>query len=378
MPRRFALVALNQLDPYFRDGGSRSAVNYMRTIQSQGGEVCVLSFVCQDYKAIQFADVLADPWNLVKSDAKTRVASYQGIEFVQTILPVSVAEQNTRQAIIIQAILKELKQRQVEFVLTLGEGYVPLLAGWLQRLPGAHIFQSPHHVASFIRNPTYQQFLLTRLAIANSEFMKDRIEKELGCRAYTWHPPHDLTPYCPNSARSRTYTIGFSSSQGAVKGDDLFAEIIARLPEYHFVIAGGKFSRRDLVSPNVTYLGHVQKMLDFYRQIDLLIVPSIWEEAFGLVILEAVAHGLPVIANRRGGIPEALGDSGILIDFDPDPTQLGECADRYALEIRRLLSDASLYATYRQKALARARKYEQEKATEASRIFGLFGQTGYN
>ncbi len=43
-------------------------------------------------------------------------------------------------------------------------------------------------------------------------------------------------------------------------------------------------------------------------------MPSLLEEAFGLVVVEGLACGCSVVASNRGGIPEALGGYGILYD----------------------------------------------------------------
>lgn len=373
--KRFALVTLNQVDPFFRDGGSQSALNYLRALEAQGAQVIALSFVCDDYAAIRLDDVHADPGAPTTRTADACTTVLRGIKLVETIVPITQAEQNARQSVILQAMMQRLAQRHIEFVLTLGEGYVPMLAGWLSHLPGAHVFQSPSHIASFQRNTAYLPLLRRRHVIANSHFMRTRVEKELNCTAHTWHPPHDLSPFYAEPDKPRTNTIGFSSSQGAVKGDDLVAEIIKRVPEYRFLIAGGRFTRRDLAAPNATYLGHVTKMPNFYRQIDLLVVPSIWQEAFGLVTLEALASGVPVIANRRGGIPEALGNGGVLIDFDPDTSNRDAVADEYARAIRRLLGDARVYAEYRQAALAHTKQFEREREAQAQQMYRLFSQS---
>ncbi len=44
----------------------------------------------------------------------------------------------------------------------------------------------------------------------------------------------------------------------------------------------------------------------------IMVVPSIWEEPFGVVALEGIAAGCAVVASRGGGLPEAVGDCGIL------------------------------------------------------------------
>ena len=46
----------------------------------------------------------------------------------------------------------------------------------------------------------------------------------------------------------------------------------------------------------------------------IIIIPSIWEEPFGLVAAEAMGNGACIIASKVGGIPEIIKDNGMLID----------------------------------------------------------------
>lgn len=59
---------------------------------------------------------------------------------------------------------------------------------------------------------------------------------------------------------------------------------------------------------NIKYLGKLdtQALYHQYELADVSIVPSIWEEPFGRVVIEANAYGLPVIASDQGGIPEII------------------------------------------------------------------------
>jgi glycosyltransferase involved in cell wall biosynthesis len=76
-------------------------------------------------------------------------------------------------------------------------------------------------------------------------------------------------------------------------------------------------------SPRVSFVGY-QAPEDFYKQIDVAIVPSIWNEPFGMVAVEACAWSRPVIASRMGGLPEIIQDqfNGLLCSPD-DPDSLG-------------------------------------------------------
>lgn len=72
----------------------------------------------------------------------------------------------------------------------------------------------------------------------------------------------------------------------------------------------------------VKFVGYQQDMSDIYQLTDILIVPS-RQEPYGRVVVEALLWGIPVIATREGGIPEAIGDSQAVIWINSrDPEQI--------------------------------------------------------
>ncbi|WP_258100422.1 glycosyltransferase family 4 protein [Marinoscillum pacificum] len=73
------------------------------------------------------------------------------------------------------------------------------------------------------------------------------------------------------------------------------------------------YLKRKYDGENIEYIGHVDKDL-FFKKIDALVVPSIWDEPFGRIILEAYQYNLPVIGSKNGAIPELVKHekSGIL------------------------------------------------------------------
>lgn len=67
---------------------------------------------------------------------------------------------------------------------------------------------------------------------------------------------------------------------------------------------------------NVRFLGFVSPD-EVYREIDLLVVPSLWEEPLGMTVLEAFMHGVPVIVSRRGGLPELVDEGRTGLVYEP-------------------------------------------------------------
>lgn len=95
------------------------------------------------------------------------------------------------------------------------------------------------------------------------------------------------------------------------------------------------------VSDSVRFLGRLSEveLVDLYRAADLCVVPSVTLEGFGLVVLEALACGTPVIATDVGGLPEAL--AGLADDAIIPAGAVAALAERLngALSGRRPLPD---------------------------------------
>jgi glycosyltransferase involved in cell wall biosynthesis len=121
------------------------------------------------------------------------------------------------------------------------------------------------------------------------------------------------------------------------KGPDIAADAVAQLrKEGHpisLTVAGGLWFHghgQEMNDPffrtlnekmqhaGAKYLGHVTRphVPDLIRQHDVVCVLSRSREPFGLVVLEAMASGCAVLASNRGGLPDACGDAGVLVDPD--------------------------------------------------------------
>jgi phosphatidylinositol alpha-1,6-mannosyltransferase len=79
-------------------------------------------------------------------------------------------------------------------------------------------------------------------------------------------------------------------------------------------------------------------------------------EGFGIVYIEAQAAGTPVVGSKHGGAPEAIGDAGIIVDDESDPTNVG-------VAIETLL-DTDQQTKYEQKAAERIGQFDIPVITE--------------
>jgi glycogen synthase len=151
------------------------------------------------------------------------------------------------------------------------------------------------------------------------------ITERSSCVYYGLEPPATLPSSPPDAGN--LLCIGRMVPE---KGFDLaiagFAAVHPRFPNATLSLAGDGPERRGLerlvstlrLGDAVRFLGWLtpEAKRRALEQADIVVVPSRWEEGFGLVALEAAMHGRPVIAARSGGLPEVVadGDSGVLVE----------------------------------------------------------------
>jgi glycosyltransferase involved in cell wall biosynthesis len=104
---------------------------------------------------------------------------------------------------------------------------------------------------------------------------------------------------------------------------------------------------------HVHFTGFVphEELPEIYRQHDILIFPSVWDEPFGIALLEAMSSGLAVVATATGGSAEIIKDEENAMVFPPGDAQA--CAH----QIQRLSHDFTLF-----QRLVRAARRKVEEA----------------
>ncbi|GLB28318.1 glycosyl transferase [Lacrimispora amygdalina] len=110
-------------------------------------------------------------------------------------------------------------------------------------------------------------------------------------------------------------------------------------------------------NPRIVFCGKLdnERLAEKYKESDILIVPSVWPEPFGRVLIEGNKYGLPVIAGRCGGMPEILenthggetyeaGDAGRLAELMDNLTE----RKRYKKYFNSILQTIDIYNIDRQ------------------------------
>lgn len=166
--------------------------------------------------------------------------------------------------------------------------------------------------------------------VAISETVRRRIQKYYRADAAVVYPPVDVARFPLNPEPGGAYWLAVGRLV-AYKNFDIAVRAFNRLG-WPLVVVGDGIERkrlRQLAGPTVTFTGQVDdaRLAELYRGAAGVVFPQ--EEDFGIVPLEAMAAGRPVVALRAGGATETVIDriTGIFFD-EQTPEALAEAVDR--------------------------------------------------
>ncbi|MEK7494675.1 MAG: glycosyltransferase [Patescibacteria group bacterium] len=193
------------------------------------------------------------------------------------------------------------------------------------------------------------------LFIANSQFVKKRIKKYYRKEASVIHPPVNVNRFAVSNERKDYFLM--VGRLIAYKRHDIAIEAFNRLKLPLRIIGRGPELERlkKLAGPTIEFLGRVpeEELPKYYAECRGFVFPQ--EEDFGIVAIEAMASGRPLIAYRGGDIVEHMeeGKTGVFFD-EQTPEAIVKAVERF---------DETAYDPHfiRQKALAFDK--EQFKAT---------------
>ena len=153
--------------------------------------------------------------------------------------------------------------------------------------------------------------------VAIGQHMAGYIERELGRTAVVIHPPlYGPGPFTHYSNFERGSITMINPC--AVKGISIFLQIAGRLPGHEFAVLPGWGTTAEdcrLLErlPNVRFLPNARNIDEVLAKTRVLLMPSLWYEGFGLIVMENMLRGIPVVASDSGGLKEAKFGTGYVI-----------------------------------------------------------------
>ena len=186
------------------------------------------------------------------------------------------------------------------------------------------------HVAHHLRIWDVTTAMRVDEFIANSAFVAERIRRYYGRSSTVVHPPVDVGRFQVSSARGDYYL--YLGQLVPYKRADLIVEAFRELDRPVLIVGEGEELKRlrSKAPPHVRFHGRAEanELAQIYANCRALLFPS--EEDFGIVPVEAMASGKPVIAYGRGGVRETVVDGQTGLFFDQqDPASLRNAVQRF-------------------------------------------------
>ena len=212
--------------------------------------------------------------------------------------------------------------------------------------------------------------------LANSTFTADKFHSAYGLRATVIPPVVNTEHYRVKTKREAVLYV----NPVPKKGQSIALAMAAARPDIPFIFQESWVLapqvRLDLERavqdlPNVELRPPLNDMRQLYGRARILLVPSQWEEAWGRVATEAQISGIPVLASDRGGLPESVGDGGLIVAHEAPIHQWTDA-------LTSLWDDRDRYKQYSSQAFARSTRPEIQPDFLLSRLEAVLRDRVYS
>tara|TARA_B100000963_G_scaffold181977_1_gene158332 strand:+ start:1117 stop:2229 length:1113 start_codon:yes stop_codon:yes gene_type:complete len=170
-----------------------------------------------------------------------------------------------------------------------------------------------------------------------SEFLKEKFLKGINTQSSKLFViPNSLDINKNASLDKKRKQILFVGRLVSEKGVQIYVNAIKKIAkkfsDWEFLLIGNSGKRKKFfqknnfetkiirqfkdIGPNTKHLGFIsnEKVLSIMEDSQILVVPSIWEEPFGLTAIEGLSNRMLVIANNVGGLKDIISNRGVLLD----------------------------------------------------------------
>ncbi len=217
---------------------------------------------------------------------------------------------------------------------------------------GAAAMLYTHSANSIIEGVTNRGLLAHCLLVANSAFNAEFQGSTIKAPFAVLPPLVNPSRYLCDGPRKHVVQVGLSREKGA----QVTFAIARQRPDIQFLVVqnweGLQRTDRTALQTEAAALANLhivppeRDARDLYRRARLLLAPSQGLETWGRVVNEAQLNGIPVVASNRGGLPEAVGSGGVILDWQSPP-------DLWAAAVSRLWDEPDWYAEMARRGRAR-------------------------
>lgn len=256
----------------------------------------------------------------------------------------------------------------------------------LKEITHAKLVYHLHNEKLTKQTPSYQvMYDAASLVICVSDFISKSVKAitPFDTKCITVHNGIDLNAFAIKSSHitrqdvglnNQDFVIIYSGRINAEKGIKELTQAMNKLADYpriKLLVIGGSFYGNAIgdddfskelrnctknIHERLFFTGFIpyKEVPSYLKLADLAIVPSMWEEAFGLTVLEAMAAGIPLITTRSGGIPEICEDVACIVNRENIIENLSEA-------IINLYHHPEIRANMSISSITKAQKFSKEE-----------------
>ncbi len=261
----------------------------------------------------------------------------------------------------------------------------PSYAIKLKSITNAKLIYHLHNEKLTKLTPSYQEIYDAAYnIICVSDFVKNSVKSinPNDTKCVTVYNGIDLRAFSIKESHIRRQDIGLSNHDfviiysGRINKEKGIRELIEAIkmltgyPQIKLLVIGSTFFGRtdnddficelrnntEYIKNRVVFSGFIpyKNVPSYLKLADVAIVPSMWNEAFGLTVLEAMAAGLPLITTNSGGIPEICKNSALIIERE-------NIVNNLANAIIKLYKEPKTRIDMSQQSIIRSQIFSKEK-----------------
>ena len=279
--------------------------------------------------------------------------------------------------------IKHIRQQNYDCIILENR---PSYALKLRAITDAKLVYHLHNEKLTPKEPSYQDiYNAASLIICVSDFITKSVKaiEPNDTKCITVHNGINLNAFSTKSSNITRQDVGLNDQDfvliysGRINPEKGIKELtqamnkLADYPQIKLLVIGSSFfgnatedddfakKLRDSTSniqDRMFFTGYIpyKEVPSYLKLADLAIVPSMWDEAFGLTVLEAMAAGIPLITTKSGGIPEICKDVACIINRE-------NIVENLTKAIVYLYHHPEIRANMLELSISRVQKFSKEK-----------------